>query len=213
MEPLDPLAVRFRRSTRTWQIIASVSCVVAVVIAILFASMCYSKSSCKNYKSCEQQKRSPLDSRCPGKPPLFALPKPLPSRIDEALDKIDKHLLSIAAKAQNKSAISINIFYRDAVVWKGHYGSKIYKGSVPPDDNTKYRIGSVTKIFAVLLLFKLREDGLISSQDDPLSKYASEFSIKNPFTNAQITLWVQARKQESHREDSSDCPLSGESKN
>ncbi|EDO31511.1 predicted protein, partial [Nematostella vectensis] len=49
-------------------------------------------------------------------------------------------------------------------------------------------IGSVTKIFAVLLLFKLREDGLISSLDDPLSKYASEFSIKNPFTNAQITL-------------------------
>ena len=57
-----------------------------------------------------------------------------------------------------------------------------------PNGSTVYRIGSVTKIFAVLLMYKLYEEGKISSIDDPLSKYAPDFAIKNPYTNENITL-------------------------
>lgn len=43
-----------------------------------------------------------------------------------------------------------------------------------------YRIASVSKIFPTLMLYKLWEDGLVDSLDDPLEKYADNFTIKNP---------------------------------
>lgn len=42
------------------------------------------------------------------------------------------------------------------------------------------RIASLSKIFPTLMLYKLWEDGLIDSLDDPLEKYAENFTIKNP---------------------------------
>ena len=50
------------------------------------------------------------------------------------------------------------------------------------------RIGSVTKIFPVLMMYKFYEEGKISSIDDPLSKYTPNFFVKNPYTNENITL-------------------------
>ena len=56
------------------------------------------------------------------------------------------------------------------------------------DDSTVYRIGSVTKIFPALMMYKFYEQGIISSIDDPLSKYAPNFAVRNPYTNENITL-------------------------
>lgn len=42
------------------------------------------------------------------------------------------------------------------------------------------RIASLSKIFPTLMLYKMWEDGLVSSLDDPLEKYVDNFSIKNP---------------------------------
>lgn len=42
------------------------------------------------------------------------------------------------------------------------------------------RIASLSKIFPTLMLYKLWEDGLVDSLDDPLEKYADNFTIKNP---------------------------------
>lgn len=42
------------------------------------------------------------------------------------------------------------------------------------------RIASLSKIFPTLMLYKLWEDGLVESLDDPLEKYADNFTIKNP---------------------------------
>ena len=83
----------------------------------------------------------------------------------------------------------MNIFYQDDILWSGHFGSKVYKQpEMKPNGSTVYRIGSVTKVFAVLLMYKLYEEGKISSLDDPLSKYAPDFAIRNPYTNENITL-------------------------
>ena len=40
----------------------------------------------------------------------------------------------------------------------------------------------------MLLLFKLYEEGVISSVDDPLNKYVPDFAIKNPFSKDNVTL-------------------------
>lgn len=42
------------------------------------------------------------------------------------------------------------------------------------------RIASLSKIFPVLMLYKLWEDGEVASLDDPFEKYVENFTIKNP---------------------------------
>lgn len=44
---------------------------------------------------------------------------------------------------------------------------------------TLSRISSVSKIFPVLMLYRLWEEGIVASLDDPLERYASSFTI-NP---------------------------------
>lgn len=41
------------------------------------------------------------------------------------------------------------------------------------------RIASLSKIFPTLMLYKLWEEGKVASLDDPLEKYAANFTIKN----------------------------------
>lgn len=46
------------------------------------------------------------------------------------------------------------------------------------------RISSVSKIFPVLMLYRLWEEGIVASLDDPLERYASAFTINNPLGTA-----------------------------
>lgn len=48
---------------------------------------------------------------------------------------------------------------------------------MPP---TLFRISSISKIFPVLMLYRLWEEGIVASLDDPLERYASSFTINNP---------------------------------
>lgn len=43
-----------------------------------------------------------------------------------------------------------------------------------------YRIASVSKIFPTIMLYKMWEEGKVTSLDDPLERYAQNFVIKNP---------------------------------
>jgi len=46
-------------------------------------------------------------------------------------------------------------------------------------------------IFQTLMLYKLYSQGFVRSLDDPVTYYQFDFSVKNPFNNAPITLrWV-----------------------
>lgn len=42
------------------------------------------------------------------------------------------------------------------------------------------RIASVSKIFPTIMLYKMWEEGKVTSLDDPLERYAQNFIIKNP---------------------------------
>lgn len=45
---------------------------------------------------------------------------------------------------------------------------------------TLSRISSLSKIFPVLMLYRLWEEGIVASLDDPLERYVSTFTINNP---------------------------------
>lgn len=42
------------------------------------------------------------------------------------------------------------------------------------------RIASVSKIFPTIMLYKMWEEGKVTSLDDPLERYVQNFAIKNP---------------------------------
>lgn len=187
-----------RRSPRQWIILAGITSVLAVVMTSLFTwhAVTYTQRSCgvqranaTAHEETRDYKPVSLNIACPEFPAVVSLSRPLPSEIQHILDKLDSYLSTIIDENTSLPAISANIFHHDSVIWSGHYGSKTYNNSrARPDGDTVYRIGSITKIFSVLLIYKLFDSGVIDSVDDPLRKYAPDFDVKNPLTNEDITL-------------------------
>ena len=202
---MDEFAIRLRgkrgnsrRPARLWKTLAVVGSGLTVVMTTLFTwhAVTYTQRDCGSEKvnatgreETRDYRPVSLHIRCPEFPTVVPLSHPLPDQIQHIIDKLDSYLSEIVDENTSLPAISANIFHGDSVLWSGHYGSKISNVSrARPDDNTVYRIGSITKIFPVLLIYKLYESGVIDSVDDPLSKYAPDFKVKNPFTNENITL-------------------------
>ncbi|XP_036112660.1 putative beta-lactamase-like 1 isoform X1 [Molossus molossus] len=117
---------------------------------------------------------------CPQYPEPVPLAHPLPV-LKEALEKVDR-ILRQALSAPGLAAMSAVVIHNDTVLWTGNFGKK--NGSDPasgsPNEYTMYRISSVSKIFPVLMLYRLWEEGTVASLDDPLERYASTFTINNP---------------------------------
>ncbi|XP_063091798.1 putative beta-lactamase-like 1 isoform X2 [Cavia porcellus] len=88
--------------------------------------------------------------------------------------------------APGLAAMSAVVIHNDTVLWTGNFGKK--NGSDPnsgaPNEYTMYRIASLSKIFPVLMLYRLWEEGTVASLDDPLERYASTFTIHNPLGTA-----------------------------
>ncbi|CAH3111997.1 unnamed protein product [Pocillopora meandrina] len=176
------------RGLRLWKLLTLLSSLVAITIAAVFVWYVLAHTTAEKAGD-KQNASTDVTTACPQLPTLFPLPKETPKRITEVFEKLESILNVTVDETSSLPAISMNVFYRDKILWSGHYGSKVYKQpTLKPNDSTVYRIGSVTKIFAVLLVYKLYEEGKIVSIDDPLSKYAPNFFIHNPFTNENITL-------------------------
>lgn len=190
----DGLVVKGRGcGVRIWRIIALVLLILLILMtSLLIWQVVESKqrSDAENHGTSDLGKAgSILTSPCPRIPPLLPLPNPLPQAITDRLNRMEIQLGLLVNKELSLPAISANIFYQDRVIWSGHFGSKkTGDPAAKPDGNTRYRIASVSKIFPVLMAYKLYEEGLIGSLDDPLSKYAPEFDIKNIFTRDNITI-------------------------
>jgi CubicO group peptidase (beta-lactamase class C family) len=74
-------------------------------------------------------------------------------------------------------------------IWARGYGVKSKaESSGPPDHDTIFRIGSISKVFSALVMYQLYDRGLVKSLDDPLSDYCPRFSMLNPFNSRNITL-------------------------
>ncbi|XP_029190057.2 LOW QUALITY PROTEIN: putative beta-lactamase-like 1 [Acropora millepora] len=198
---LESISFENTRTVRIWRAIAAVACVIAVVVTALFIwqvlkdspnKLCsaeQSESANGGIQTGESRSELPKFSMpCPRNPSLLPLPESIPKHLTNALNKIKELVNSTVNNTAELPAISLNIFYQDRVLLNQHFGSKEYRSRNPPDAQTVYRIGSVSKLFAVLMVYKFYEDGLIDSLDDPLSKYAPAFYIQNPFTERNITI-------------------------
>uniref|UniRef100_A0A8C9FNY2 Beta-lactamase-related domain-containing protein n=1 Tax=Pavo cristatus TaxID=9049 RepID=A0A8C9FNY2_PAVCR len=117
---------------------------------------------------------------CPRYPEPVPLDHPIPI-LKDALEKVD---LMLRQKIHNSGlpAMSAIVIYNDTVLWTGNFGKKNASDpfSVVPNEYTIYRIASVSKIFPTLMLYKMWEEGKVTSLDDPLERYAQNFAIKNP---------------------------------
>uniref|UniRef100_A0A3P9K082 Lactamase, beta-like 1a n=1 Tax=Oryzias latipes TaxID=8090 RepID=A0A3P9K082_ORYLA len=137
-------------------------------------------------------KEAVVEEVCPRFPEPVLLKHPIPS-LKMALEKIDA-LLRSSIDSTSLPAISAIVVLNNSVLWNGHFGKKNLSNpsSLPPDEHTVY-IASLSKIFPTLMLYKLWQDGLVDSLDDPLEKYAANFTIKNPLGNSQRPASSSAR--------------------
>jgi len=116
-------------------------------------------------------------------PPLL-----LPDQVQRYLPQAD-FIFSSFHGLEGLVSMAGNVVYQDRVVWKQNYGlkDKKHQGD-PPDQDTVFRVASISKIFTVLFVYKLLETGKISCLDDPLEQYEPRFQVKNPFNNQKITI-------------------------
>ncbi|XP_067096839.1 putative beta-lactamase-like 1 [Osmerus mordax] len=128
----------------------------------------------------EERKGVNEEKMCPRFPEPVPLQHPI-AVLKEALEQIDT-LLRSSIDNISLPALSAIVVFNDSVLWNGHFGK--LNGSSPsspsPNEYTVYRIASLSKIFPTLMLYKLWEEGKIESLDDPLEKYAENFTVKNP---------------------------------
>uniref|UniRef100_UPI00398EAB4F putative beta-lactamase-like 1 isoform X1 n=1 Tax=Pristiophorus japonicus TaxID=55135 RepID=UPI00398EAB4F len=122
---------------------------------------------------------------CPRHPRPVPLVHPMPI-LKEALEKVD-FLLRHQIHAMSLPSISAIVIYNDTVLWTGNFGKRNASDefSPPPNEYTAYRIASISKIFPTIMLYKLWQDGKITSLDDPLTKYVKNFTVKNPLGNSK----------------------------
>ncbi|KAM9980098.1 hypothetical protein ACTFIZ_006360 [Dictyostelium cf. discoideum] len=131
---------------------------------------------------------------------------PLPIKIDQndplllkAYNDIDLYIQT-KMKADGVKSFVATIVYMDEVVFSKAYGKFNYLDINSPnltlDHN--FRISSVTKVFTSLMMFKLRDQGIINSLDDDIRDYFPEFKIKSIFKKKEEKV-ITFRQLASHQ--------------
>jgi CubicO group peptidase (beta-lactamase class C family) len=72
----------------------------------------------------------------------------------------------------------------DQIVWSQGYGFANKSSGTKIDGlHSIFRIGSISKVFTSLAMFKARDEGRLNL-DDEVRKYAPDFYLQNPFTSS-----------------------------
>jgi CubicO group peptidase (beta-lactamase class C family) len=74
--------------------------------------------------------------------------------------------------------LMIALVTRDSVIFSGGFGYADLEEKIPVNSTHLFRLGSITKSFAALAIFKLVREGKLSL-DDKVSDIAPEISIQN----------------------------------
>ncbi len=88
---------------------------------------------------------------------------------ESAIQKTDglmKELLLVA----NLPAMSVAVSIEDSIVYSGSFGYSDIELKTVPNESTKFRTGSINKLFTALATAKLIDDEVIRG-DDPVNKY------------------------------------------
>ena len=98
---------------------------------------------------------------------------PAPARsLDEALKALETTIGADFAK-DGVGGLSIGVVLRDRLIWSKHLGYAESETKRVADNDTAFRVGSITKQFTALALLQLVEDGKMQL-GDPLEKYVPE---------------------------------------
>ena len=100
-------------------------------------------------------------------------PPAAPKTLDELKQRIEK-----VVKDQHVPAIGIALVNREGPIWVAGWGKADLKSGRAADQDTLFRIGSVTKMFAGLSVLKLVEEGKLSL-DDKLRDRAPDVAFEN----------------------------------
>ena len=111
-------------------------------------------------------------------------------------DLIDKLSDAIQYEIEDKNlnAISIAIIKQKELFWAEGFGFIDKEKKIKADENTIYRVGSISKLFTDMAIMKKTETGDIDI-DLPIQSYLPRFNPKNVYNNEPITL----RQLMSHR--------------
>jgi len=111
-----------------------------------------------------------------------------PQTLDEALRKIETTVGADFAK-DGVGGLSIAVVQRDRLIWSRHFGYAESETRRVADNDTAYRVGSITKQFTALALLQLAEQGKLRLED-PLEKFVPEIKqVKGlPEGSSPITL-------------------------
>jgi CubicO group peptidase (beta-lactamase class C family) len=104
-----------------------------------------------------------------------AEPPAAPRTLDELKQRIEK-----VVKDQNVPAIGIALVNRAGPLWVAGWGKADLKSGRAADQDTLFRIGSVSKMFVALAVLKLVEEGKLSL-DDKVRDRAPEVTFENPW--------------------------------
>ncbi|XP_065903520.1 putative beta-lactamase-like 1 [Dysidea avara] len=133
---------------------------------------------------------------CPYHPQPVPLPSPLPGVISDALNNIFQYITEVLYDNETAPGLVARISYRDTDLLSVAYGVKDKKKpDVKPDGDTIFRIGSLSKVFVVLMLFQLFDRGEVKALDDPITDYCPSFSMHNPFDDDNVITLRQMASQ------------------
>eukprot|EP01084_Bolivina_argentea_P091231 164246_1 len=102
-----------------------------------------------------------------------------PLIIQNALSEIEEFLDYLFTTSGTPS-LSYGIVYDQQLIYYKSYGVTNLKTLNKPNIDSIYRIGSISKVFTVLMSYIMRDKNQISF-DDPIYKFNNKFSIQNPW--------------------------------
>ena len=108
--------------------------------------------------------------------------------IRRAVQKLDKTLETLLASVTTSpvpTTLSFGVVYNQQLIYyKGLTTSENRAAQQPPqvpNPHSIYRIGSISKVWAVLLAFLLRDKGILASLDATIHSLQANFTIDNPW--------------------------------
>lgn len=88
--------------------------------------------------------------------------------------------IEVILKETNTPAVGLTLGNKDGVVWTKTFGKADVENNIPVDENTMFRIASISKMYVSLAILKLQEEGLVSLKDK-VSDLVPEVEFKNPW--------------------------------
>src|SRR5215813_11600740 len=98
----------------------------------------------------------------------------VPADLASAISRIDSMSAAELAK-DNVGSVTVGVVSGAKLVWSKSYGHADMEKKIPADQDTIYRIGSITKQFTGVMLLQLVEQGKVKLSD-PVEKYFPEIN-------------------------------------